>query len=68
MTHDPQQKLILAQDETRSCLGGISRGQLWKLANEGEIQRVHIGRRVFFTAASVAAYVDRLTEAATSAA
>jgi hypothetical protein len=68
MSQDTIAPLILATSDTCHALGGISRGKLWQLANAGEIDRVKIGSRVFFTAKSIAAYVDRLAEAATSAA
>jgi hypothetical protein len=60
-------RLIVPYDEARSILGGISRTTLWELVNRGEVTRVNVGRRGFITAKSIAAYVDRLTEAAATA-
>lgn len=44
----------------RGALGGITRPTIYKLIAAGELKSVHIGRRHFVTAASLAAYVDRL--------
>jgi hypothetical protein len=61
-------RLLVPYDEARCVvLGGISRTTLWELVKAGELTKVKIGTRGFITAKSLAAYVDRLTEAATSA-
>lgn len=59
-------RLLLPQGEVRAVLGGISRTKVWELVNAGELVRVNIGTRSFITAKSVAAYVDRLTAAASA--
>ena len=46
-------------------LGGIGRTKIYDLIDHGELVKVNIGRRAFVTAKSIAAYVDRLSEAAT---
>jgi hypothetical protein len=51
-------------DTTRTELGGISRPSVYKLVNEFELIQVHVGRRSFITGDSLAAYVDKLTQAA----
>lgn len=57
-------RLLLPYSEAMVALGGISRTTLWELVNRGEVVRVNIGSRGFITAKSIAAYVDRLTAAA----
>jgi excisionase family DNA binding protein len=47
-------------------LGGVSRPTVYDLVNRGELTKVNIGRRGFITGESLAAYVDRLSEAATA--
>jgi hypothetical protein len=46
-------------------LGGVSRTTAYSIIDEGQLVLVHIGRRSFVTAKSLAAYVERLSEAAT---
>ena len=65
MTISPGQLLVPIPD-TCSKLGGVSRTTIYALVNEGELVKVNIGRRGFITAESLAAYVDRLTEAASA--
>lgn len=45
-------------------LGGLGRSRIYELVNEKQLVRVKIGQRAFITAASIAAYVERLTAAA----
>jgi hypothetical protein len=59
-----QKPLLVTQGEALTLLGGIGRTKLWDLVNNGEIVGVNVGRRSFITVKSVAAYVDRLTQAA----
>ncbi|WP_111512245.1 helix-turn-helix domain-containing protein [Mycobacterium kyogaense] len=59
-------RLLFAVPEACASLGGISRTTLWELVSRGELTRVNVGRRTFVTAKSLAAYVDRLTEAASA--
>lgn len=59
-----QKPLLVTQGEALALLGGIGRTKLWDLVNHGEIVRVNVVRRSFITVKSVAAYVDRLTQAA----
>jgi excisionase family DNA binding protein len=65
MTISPGQLLIPIPD-TCSKLGGVSRTTVYELVNQGELVKVNIGRRGFITAESLAAYVDRLAEAASA--
>jgi len=44
-------------------LGGIGSTTIYELVSRGELVKVNIGRRGFITAASLDAYVDRLTAA-----
>ncbi len=59
-------RLLVPYPETMAQLGGIGRTTLYELIDHGELVRVNIGRRGFITAKSLAAYVDRLSEAATA--
>ncbi|KUI13459.1 hypothetical protein AU191_16855 [Mycolicibacterium acapulense] len=59
-------RLLVPYGEAMAALGGISRTTLWELVNRGEVVRVNIGSRGFITAKSIAAYVDRLTAAAST--
>lgn len=56
-------RLLLAVPDACAALGGIGRTTLWELVSRGELTRVNVGRRSFVTMKSIAAYVDRLTEA-----
>ena len=47
-------------------LGGIGHTTIYDLIKRGELLKVNIGRRGFITAESLAAYVDRLSQAATA--
>jgi hypothetical protein len=60
--------LLLDVDETRKALGGLGRTKVYELANTGEITKINIGARGFFTTQSIAAYVERLALAATAGA
>lgn len=54
---------IVPLDRVRSdVLVGISKVKLYELINEGELQRVKIGRRSFVTEESLDAYRDRLID------
>jgi hypothetical protein len=44
-------------------LGDLSRAQLYRLIQAGELETTHLGRLTRVTGASLAAYVDRLIEA-----
>ena len=44
-------------------IGGISRRQVYKLIDAGELQRVKIGARTFLVRKSIDAYIARLVEA-----
>jgi len=59
-------RLLVPYDEARKQLGGIGRTTMYELIEQKKLIRVSIGRRGFITAESLAAYVDRLTEAATA--
>jgi hypothetical protein len=59
-------RLLIPYDEVRHKLGDIGRTTLYELFERNELVRVNIGRRGFVTAKSLAAYVDRLSEAATA--
>lgn len=52
----------------RAILGNISRTTVYELINSGELVHVNIGRRGFVTAASIDAYIERLTGQAPGAA
>lgn len=59
-----EDRLLLPYSDAQNALGGIGRTTLWELVRDGHLVKVSIGRRGFITAKSIAAYVDRLTEAA----
>jgi hypothetical protein len=57
-------QLLVPIPKAQSTLGDVSRPTVYKLVNEGQLIKVNIGRRGFITTESLAAYVDRLTDAA----
>jgi hypothetical protein len=59
-------RMLIPYDEARRKLGDIGRTTLYELFERRELVRVNIGRRGFVTAKSLAAYVDRISEAATA--
>ncbi|HEY1843002.1 MAG TPA: helix-turn-helix domain-containing protein [Mycobacterium sp.] len=59
-------RLVSIQEAREKWLGGIGRTTTYELIDRGELVKVNIGRRAFITAESLAAYVDRLSEAATA--
>jgi predicted DNA-binding transcriptional regulator AlpA len=63
---DHTERLLVSIPTVCSQLGGISRTTVYDLVNRGELVKTNIGRRGFITAESLAAYVDRLSEAATA--
>ena len=61
------ERLLTPIDRARTVLGNVGRTKVYELVNAGEIVKVSIGRRSFITTESLAAYVDRLTQAALAA-
>jgi excisionase family DNA binding protein len=59
-------RLLVSFADSQGVLGGVSRTTIYELAKAGELTKVSIGRRGFITAESLAAYVNRLSEAATA--
>jgi len=59
-----QDRLLVPINDTGPMLGGVGRTMIYELVNRGELVKVKIGRRGFITAKSIAAYVDRISEAA----
>jgi hypothetical protein len=59
-------RLLVPIPGAQSQLGGVSRTTVYDLVNRGELVKVNIGRRGFITGKSLAAYVDRLSEAASA--
>ena len=57
-------RILVPYNEARHKLGGLGRTTLYGLIEQGELERVNVGRRGFVTAKSIAAYVDRLSEKA----
>lgn len=57
-------RLLVPIPEAGERLGGIGNTTVYELVNRGELVKVNIGRRGFITAESIAAYVDRLRQAA----
>ena len=64
ITPEQQQQLLVPIAGAITVLGGVGRTTVYELIGKGEIVKVCIGRRAFITAESLAAYVDRLTQAA----
>lgn len=60
------ERLLVPVPDTCTQLGGVSRTTIYELVKQGELVKVNIGRRGFITAESLAAYVDRLSEAASA--
>lgn len=65
-TTTPDDRLLVPIDDTCTRLGGICRTTVYDLINRGDLVKVKIGTRGFITAASINAYVDRITAAATA--
>jgi hypothetical protein len=59
-------RLLVNYDDAMHKLGDLGRTKFYELVDSGQLTRVKIGRRGFVTATSLAAYVDRLSEAATA--
>jgi excisionase family DNA binding protein len=59
-------RLVSIQEAREKWLGGVGRTTVYELIKRGELTQVHIGRRGFITAKSLAAYVDRLSAAASA--
>jgi excisionase family DNA binding protein len=57
-------RLVSIQEAREKWLGGVGRTTVYELIKRGELTQVHIGRRGFITAESLAAFVDRLASAA----
>ena len=60
------QRLLVPIPDACAVLGNVSRTTVYDLVNQDELVKVNIGRRGFITAESLAAYVGRLSEAATA--
>lgn len=56
-------RLISIDDTRNGYLGGICKVGLYKLINQGELTRVHVGARAFITESSIQCYIRRLAEA-----
>ena len=59
-------RLLVPIPGAQKELGEISRTTVYKLVDDEELVKVNIGRRSFITAESLAAYVERLKEAASA--
>lgn len=59
-------RLLVPIPGAQATLGGLSRTTIYELVKSGDLVKVNIGRRGFITAKSLAAYVDRLSEAVTA--
>jgi hypothetical protein len=60
------QRLLVPYDEAREQLGGIGRSKFYELVAAGELTKVCLGSRVFVTADSIRALVERSTAGAAS--
>lgn len=61
-------RLVSIQEAREKWLGGLGRTSVYELIKQGHLTQVHVGRRSFITSKSLAAYVDRISEEASSAA
>lgn len=52
-------RLLVPYPEARRALGGISAPTLYKMLDNGDLDRVKIGKRCFITAESMDRYVHR---------
>ena len=59
-------RLVSIQEAREKWLGGLGRTTVYQLIEQGELTKVNIGRRSFITTNSIAAYLDRLSEAASA--
>ncbi len=48
--------------DAQSALGGISRTTIYRLVEEGRLQRVNIGRRSFITGDSIRNYLGSISQ------
>jgi predicted DNA-binding transcriptional regulator AlpA len=60
------QRLLVPIPTACAELGGVSRTTVYDLVNQRQLVKVNIGRRSFVTGESLAAYVGRLSEAASA--
>jgi hypothetical protein len=60
LTEGSKLQVLYSFPEARRALGGIGLTKLYELIDTGKVKRVHIGRRAFITAESVAAFVEGL--------
>jgi len=63
-TVEYQPEMLVTIPGTMRRLGGLSHAMVYQLINSGDLVKVSIGRRSLITAESIAAYVERLKEAA----
>lgn len=59
----PAEALVPIGKVNQPEIGGISRRQVYKLIDAGDLQRVKIGARAFLVRKSIDAYIARLVEA-----
>lgn len=64
MEHTYEGPRLISIPDTGQILGGITRVAVYHLINQGNLQRVKVGRRAMITATSIDAYVARITEEA----
>jgi hypothetical protein len=58
--NDDNSQLLWDYKRTGHEMGGLSVRHVYRLADQGEITRIRIGKRSFIVAESVRDYVDRL--------
>ena len=54
----PPPRLLVPYKEAQHVIGGISGPTLHKMIDEGQLDRVRIGKRCFITAASIDRYIE----------
>ncbi|GAB7070421.1 DNA-binding protein [Mycobacterium hodleri] len=58
-TDDEPDELLWSYQQTSAKMGDLSQRGVSRLADRGEITRIHVGKRAFIVAASVREYVAR---------
>lgn len=64
MTDEQPLRRLVSIPDAQKMLGDLGRTTVYNLIDQGELQRVNIGRRAFICVDSIDAYVDRLVQTA----
>lgn len=61
-----ERPLLVDFGAAQAMLGGLGRTSLYGLINDGQLETVKIGRRIFVTQRSLDSYVDRIAQTASA--